>query len=51
MSDPDPTQPFFLIVADYDRGLFSVEGPMTARQAAEQGRLCYSSCLHRWVEC
>ena len=29
MSEPDPTQPFFLIVADYDRGVFSVEGPMT----------------------
>ena len=29
MSEPDPTQPFFLIVADYDRGFFSVEGPMT----------------------
>jgi hypothetical protein len=26
---PQPTLPFFLIVADYDRGLFSVEGPMT----------------------
>jgi hypothetical protein len=23
------TEPFFLIIADYDRGLFSVEGPMT----------------------
>jgi hypothetical protein len=29
MSDTDPPAPFFLIVADYDRGLFSVEGPMT----------------------
>ena len=28
MSDPNPTEPFFLIVADYDMGLFSVEGPM-----------------------
>jgi hypothetical protein len=24
-----PIQPFFLIVADHDRGFFSVEGPMT----------------------
>ncbi|MEO8713642.1 MAG: hypothetical protein ABI369_01370 [Acetobacteraceae bacterium] len=24
-----PTEPFFLIVADHDRGVFSVEGPMT----------------------
>jgi hypothetical protein len=29
MSDARPTKPFFLIVADYDRGFFSVEGPMT----------------------
>ncbi|MGH9344640.1 MAG: hypothetical protein ACRD19_12885 [Terriglobia bacterium] len=32
MSDtdlPDPAAPFFLIVADHDRGFFSVEGPMT----------------------
>jgi hypothetical protein len=31
MADPNPTEPFFLIIADYDLGLFSVEGPMTAR--------------------
>jgi hypothetical protein len=29
MSDPDPGQPFYLIVADHDRGVFAVEGPMT----------------------
>ena len=29
MSHDRPSEPFFLIVADYDRGLFSVEGPMT----------------------
>jgi hypothetical protein len=29
MFDPNPTEPFFLIVADFDTGLFSVEGPMT----------------------
>jgi hypothetical protein len=28
MSDPNPTEPFFLIVADFDTGLFSGEGPM-----------------------
>jgi hypothetical protein len=28
MSDAPPTEPFFLIVADHDRGFFSVEGPM-----------------------
>jgi hypothetical protein len=29
MSDDRPTQPFFVILADHDRGFFSVEGPMT----------------------
>jgi hypothetical protein len=29
MPDSDPTEPFYLIVADHDRGLFSVVGPMT----------------------
>jgi hypothetical protein len=29
MSDDQPTEPFFLIVADHDQGFFSVEGPMT----------------------
>lgn len=29
MSDDRPIQPFFLIIADQDRGFFSVEGPMT----------------------
>lgn len=29
MSDPKPTEPFYLIVTDHDRGVFCVEGPMT----------------------
>lgn len=29
MSDARPTTPFFLIIADHDRGFFSVEGPIT----------------------
>jgi hypothetical protein len=29
MSETAPPRPFFLIVADEDRGVFSVEGPMT----------------------
>jgi hypothetical protein len=44
MSDPLRPRPFFLIVADEDRGVFSVEGPMTddapwraaARQALDR---------------
>jgi hypothetical protein len=46
MSDPEPDQPFYLIVADHDRGVFAVEGPMTderpwrdaARYARDQQR-------------
>jgi hypothetical protein len=26
--DPEPSGPFFLIVADHDRSVFAVEGPM-----------------------
>jgi hypothetical protein len=29
VSGIDPTQPFYLIVIDHDRGVFAVEGPMT----------------------
>jgi hypothetical protein len=29
MTAEPPSEPFFLIVADYDRNWFSVEGPMT----------------------
>ena len=46
MSDPEPDQPFYLIVADHDRRVFAVEGPMTderpwrdaARYARDQQR-------------
>ncbi|MBV9783945.1 MAG: hypothetical protein JO264_09005 [Acidisphaera sp.] len=33
MANSDPTDSFFLIVADLDAGLFSVEGPMTDDRA------------------
>jgi len=29
MATAEPVQPFYLIVADLDRGVFAVEGPMT----------------------
>jgi hypothetical protein len=29
MPEPEATQPFYLIIASYDRGVFAVEGPMT----------------------
>ena len=31
--DPPDRQPFYLIVADYDRGVFAVKGPMNRRPA------------------
>ena len=33
MPEADPDQPFYLIVADLDRGVFAVEGPMTDERA------------------
>lgn len=51
MSDSDPTEPFFLIVADLDARLFSVEGPMTddhpwrrAAQRATEKRSRHINC-------
>ena len=46
MPEPEPDQPFYLIVTDHDRGVFAVEGPMTderpwkeaARYARDQMR-------------
>ena len=32
MPEADPTDPFYLIIADHDRGVFSIEGPMTDDQ-------------------
>ena len=29
MPEADPTAAFYLIITDHDRGVFSVEGPMT----------------------
>ena len=29
MPGSEPTQPYYLIVTDHDRGVFAVEGPMT----------------------
>jgi hypothetical protein len=47
MPTSQPIDPFFLIVVDYDRGFFAVEGPMTderpwhdaAARAKGRGRL------------
>ena len=29
MASPPPVEPFYLVVTDHDRGIFTVEGPMT----------------------
>jgi hypothetical protein len=52
-----PTEPFFLIITDFDTGFFCIEGPMTdvapwnlaAGRAREQGRSiqCGPSGLNR----
>jgi hypothetical protein len=49
MSDLDPALPFYLIIADHDARLFTVEGPMTndapwnlaAGRARERDRLVH----------
>jgi hypothetical protein len=50
MADSDPTEPFFLIVADLDAGLFCVEGPMTDdrpwRRAAQRAKEKRSRHIH-----
>jgi hypothetical protein len=50
-SEPERSGQFFLIVADHDRGFFSVEGPMTDdgpwKSAARHAR----DNLHRRIEC
>jgi hypothetical protein len=42
MPRDDPTQPFYLVVTDQDRGVFAVEGPMTDdrpwKEAASQAQ-------------
>ena len=49
--DPEPSGPFFHIVADHDRSVFAVEGPMIDdgpwKSAARHAR----DHLHRHVAC
>jgi hypothetical protein len=49
MFDPNPTEPFFLIVTDHDRGVFCVEGPMTDDQAWEAAARFARNNEHRIV--
>ena len=48
--NPDPPEPFFLIVADRDQGFFSVEGPMTDDRPWKDAAM--SACKNqRRIEC
>ena len=38
-NDPNPAEPFYLIVTDLDRGVFCVEGPMTDDRSWEAAAL------------
>lgn len=50
MPTAQPTGSFFLIIADLDQGLFSVEGPMTDDQPWKQAALNARN-NHRRIEC
>ena len=61
VNETKSTQPFFLIVIDDDRGVFSVEGPMiamtdpgsspNARHARSVALFCGPSGADQWVAC
>ena len=53
MSDPErqPATPFFLIVADQDRGHFCVEGPMTDEQPWQNGVRFMNDRHYRRITC
>jgi hypothetical protein len=43
-------EPFFLIVADFDHGVFCVEGPMINDQPWKDAAL-KARARERWIEC
>jgi hypothetical protein len=49
--DTDPSASFFLIVADYDRELFCVEGPMTDDRPWNNAARHARDTLNRRVVC
>ena len=51
MPDPVPTEPFFLIVVDPDRRIFSVEGPITDRAPWNQAADEASRRHQRHIQC
>ena len=45
----NPNQPFYLIVADHDRGVFAVEGPMTDDRPRNEAAAHARNNQHRVV--
>ncbi len=50
MPEADPNQPFYLIVADHDRGVFAVEGPMTDDRPWTEAA-AYARSRQRRIDC
>ena len=44
------SEPFYLIVTDHDRGVFTVEGPMTHSQPWDEAAT-YARSRHRHIVC
>ena len=51
MSAAEPTQPFYLIVTDHDRGVFAVEDPMTDDRPWKQAAAYASNLYQRRIMC
>src|SRR3954462_12104058 len=49
--DPPPPEPFFLIIANQDRGYFAVEGPMTDDQPWQNAARSLNSRHYRRITC
>jgi hypothetical protein len=49
MPEPEPGQPFYLIVANHDRGVFAVEGPMTDARSWNEAAAYARNLQHRVV--
>jgi hypothetical protein len=50
MPEPEPDQPFYLIVTDHDRGVFAVEDPMTDDRPGKEAAT-YARNQHHRIEC
>ena len=48
---PQPTEPFFLVIADHDRGVFSVEGPRIDDRPWHAATRHARDQYHRHVAC